>query len=236
MLQLHTFTVPANGYVTPPFDADYIRIKSALVPFRFQTDNRDDFILQEGEEADLARFQLLKIINLDGADQSISIYVGNDGAKVGSAKVSGNITVANFPAVQDVEVTNFPAFPDDFITFGASWVNNAALGANTAATVFTAAANTNGAIVYAARFAENPGAAVGFLTNAFLAKATAPANATDGIPVLTTNALGGANSHTFGGFLERPIFIPAGLGLHYITTVAMSSGYSFRSVLYTLLP
>jgi hypothetical protein len=73
MLQLHTVTIPANSTVPMPFDADYIRIKTASVEFKFQTDAGDDFVLSEGEEADLERFQVLRITKRGGS-KPINLY------------------------------------------------------------------------------------------------------------------------------------------------------------------
>lgn len=95
MLRLINFTIPANGSINAAFDADYIRVKTAAIPFEFKTRGGDSFILLEGEEAFIGAFQTFAISNNTGADQDISLFIGKNGAKVGSAKVSGAITVTN---------------------------------------------------------------------------------------------------------------------------------------------
>lgn len=94
MLQLHTITIPANSTVPMPFDADYIRIKAASAEFRFKTDAGDDFVLSEGEEAKIERFQVIRITNRGGSAETLSLYIGNQGAEVGSAKVSGSLSLS----------------------------------------------------------------------------------------------------------------------------------------------
>lgn len=95
MLRLHTITVPANGFAPMPFDADYIRVQNASIEFWFKTQEGDDFKLLEGEEAFLQPFQVMTIENRTGSPQDITFYIGKNGAKVGSAKVSGNVTIDN---------------------------------------------------------------------------------------------------------------------------------------------
>lgn len=116
--------------------------------------------------------------------------------------------------------------------YGASFKSTALMSLNTPETVFAAAANVRGAIVHKAEFVSrvtgnNQGAG-------FLAKASAPANVTDGDAICSGryNVIG-ADPIT-AGWTERDIFIPAGKGLYFITNSAETGG-AVRSVLYTLL-
>jgi hypothetical protein len=118
-------------------------------------------------------------------------------------------------------------------TFGASYKSTTALAANTPETVFTPAANVNGAVLWAADFvtvnAGGAGVAAGFV-----AKTSAPATPIDGDVILggQTFFLGAAPQATTGT-LQRPVLIPAGRGLYFISTPAETTAY--RGALYTLL-
>lgn len=252
MLRLLTIKIPANGFENLALDGDYIRIQSASVAFKFQTDNQDDFQLVEGEEAKLKGFQVIKVINMDGADQTLSLYVGKDAA-VGSAKVSGSVTVSNeialnaptlaaletvdlgattLAALETVSVENKVKIEHGGQVYGASYRSTTALSANTAQTVFSAASNVNGAIVHAASFSDY---ATGVLSSAFLAKTSAPANVTDGDAILSGENITfiGSSEYSSSASLKNPIFIPAGKGLYFISNI--NEIFASRSVLYTLL-
>jgi hypothetical protein len=110
--------------------------------------------------------------------------------------------------------------------FAASYESNTALAAATPETVFLAAANTNGAIIWHAS-AGMQNAVTG--NASYVAKATAPASVIDGDVILsqTANFVNGANMQ-----LQNPVEIPAGRGLFFISSVLES--VALRSVLYTL--
>lgn len=106
-----------------------------------------------------------------------------------------------------------------------------ALLANTAVSVFLAAANTNGAIIHAAA-ANDTQATVGVL--ALLAKSTAPANVADGDVIAQASVYPGSSSNYLTLELKQPTRIAAGLGLWFIGSVNGLTP-SLRSVRYTLL-
>lgn len=99
----------------------------------------------------------------------------------------------------------------------------AALAANTAEQVFAAATNVNGVTLLAAQVSDFAGASVSSPT--LLAKATAPTSVTDGVPFLMANIVdttSGGNIVVEGSAFEKQ-FIPAGLGLYWISNVAISA-------------
>lgn len=109
------------------------------------------------------------------------------------------------------------------------FVSTAALAANTAVNVFSAASNPNGSIVLTADISEfDPTQGQG----GFLAKATAPANVTDGIPILMCRAIGAYDitNHYSGGTLQQAQMVAPGLALWYIRTSALAAAVgNFRS-------
>lgn len=118
--------------------------------------------------------------------------------------------------------------------YGSNYKSSTPMAANTADQVFSAASNVNGADVWFAEFSTgNANAAGGSFAVGYVAKATAPATALDGTPILfpTQNPPVSGSSHS-AGVLCRPIFVPAGLGLYYISAIAEVT--SIRKVLYTL--
>ncbi|ABE49091.1 ubiquitin-like domain-containing protein [Methylobacillus flagellatus] len=92
-LKLYTFKVQAGGEEIPALTGDYIRIEKALVPVRVRTENGDDFTLDEGEEANIGEFKRLILGHGGVGEEEIRLFVGTGGARVGSAKVSGGVSV-----------------------------------------------------------------------------------------------------------------------------------------------
>ena len=114
------------------------------------------------------------------------------------------------------------------MVYGAGYASSTVLLANTPETVFSAAANVRGAVVWSANITWQS------VTNAypvFIANTLAPVSTVNGIVILSCN-----KSVTTGPFcsgsLINPVYIPAGNGLFYISGGAETS--TFRSVLYTL--
>lgn len=109
---------------------------------------------------------------------------------------------------------------------------NAAIAAATPDTIFTPAANLNGAILLSAHSASwgtNPS---GF---AFIAKGSAPVSNVDGEVFLGAGTVATQATAQYGdsGILPAPQYIAAGLGLYYITAQAASP--CFRAARYRLL-
>lgn len=134
-----------------------------------------------------------------------------------------------------LDVTGTVNTLEEPITYGASWASINLAAANTAETVFLAAANVNGVIVHSCGFnSVNVAATPNTGRAGFLAKATAPTTVIDGDVILASNM----PSDLSGGFVnagyrEQAILIPAGKGLFFISGAAETG--SHRWVLYTVL-
>lgn len=229
---------------------DYVRIKSAVVPVTVEaTQNNESAELEQGDDVNLSPFSRLSLSHADLSEQSVTVYIGN-GTRAGGSKVGGAVSVSNFPATQpvsgSVSVSNFPATqpvsgsvsasvttPEQPQVYGASYKSTTALAANTAEAVFTAAQNVNGAVLHRASFVSLTPTSVP--TSCFLSKATAPSGTVDGDVVVGADDVKGVSSaFAVTGRLEKPIKIPAGQGLFFISSLAENAGSS-RSALYTLL-
>ena len=121
----------------------------------------------------------------------------------------------------------------DVVRYGVSYKSVAAMAANTPETVFAPASNVDGAVIWDARFVTWNASASH--QSGFLAKTSAPLGITDGDVIVSPDtSSGSAANSTVLGKLLRPILIPAGKGLYYLTTVLEAAG-AYRMVLYTLL-
>lgn len=139
---------------------------------------------------------------------------------VGTVPVSGPLTDAQLRATP-VVVNGRPSAPTG------NWVNQILVAANTAINVFTGASNVNGAIVWAAGANDQNAAGT---PQSFLAKATAPASIVDGDVIAMTKNQILSSAPMFYKELElvQPQFIPAGLGLWFISAFAGSAvGYRY---------
>lgn len=219
-----------------------LRVISALVPIYFETrDGSSAFYLEAGEEIvfDANVFFELELYHLSGIEQNVIIAVGEN-AKIGSAKVSGLVQVSNaidlsassLAALESIDLNSATRDLLRFESYGASYRTNTAMAANTPETIFTAAANVNGAIIHAAcLYSFSTG---GHTAPSLIAKATAPASTIDGDGILSPHVSAlGASLFAQAATLGRPVKIPAGKGLYFIAQAAETTAQ--RSVLYTLL-
>ncbi len=104
-----------------------------------------------------------------------------------------------------------------------SFTHLAALVGNTAVNVFTAASNPNGTILLSADISEFDNV---LGNGGFIAKATAPVNVSDGVPIFINRGIAAYDVTNFfcGGTLPNPQFVAAGLGLWYIRAAALPVG------------
>lgn len=172
-------------------------------------------------------FTQILIENTAQAGKRLRIFYGVDidfqAGVNASITISGTITTSR---TSPLSVDQIPS------VYGASYKSVTAMAANTPDTVFTPAANANGAIIHRINGFSATGAAV-WTQPTFIAKASAPATVIDGdiIAMMDSGVWTGAGASNLK--LEKPIFIPAGKGLYYIANAAETLGQ--RSVLYTLL-
>jgi hypothetical protein len=236
-LRNYKLSIPNGAQETFPILGDTIRLLSATVPISFVSeDGMLGFTLTTGDEAlfDEATFFRFRIFHTDPAPQNIEIAIGN-GGRIGSSKVNGIVTLAaavalDAPTLAALESINTHS---DGQAYGLSFKASSALAANTAETVFTPAANANGAILHSAQLYSFHAS---LLTGCcLLAKTTAPASIVDGDSILSPDSgsifTGAVNQ---SASLKNPVRIPAGKGLYFISAVLEGAGGS-RGALYTFL-
>lgn len=175
---------------------------------------------EAGDEFDRVEIDTL------GAD-TVTIGIGNGQARYNRSQ--GNVAIQNIP---HVIVDTLPKVILDGLTYGLSYKSNTVILANAPDTIFTPAANINGAIIHSAQFWSNSTAA--HTTPSIIAKASAPASVIDGDVILSCdNSAIMASNFSNGGRLIQPVKIAAGKGLYFIT--AANETVTLRNVLYTLL-
>lgn len=140
---------------------------------------------------------------------------------VGAGDITSNRSVGQFTVNGSVGITGPVEVRPELAT--ASWASTATFAANTAVTIFTPAANVNGAIILAAyandAASTNPNIAL-------IARSSAPASITDS-DVLCQSLTDGFNtgSNVSANLrLQEPVRIASGLGLYIISSVAGTAG------------
>lgn len=219
--------IAANSFYA---DADTTNGGNATVHFQDTNlgSSSAPFFVSPGFIANVG-FTKLLIENTAQAGKRLRIFYGVDidfQAGVNSSiSISGAVTVSNsISSPVHVDLNGY--------SFGTSYQSVTAMAANTPDTVFLAAANTNGAIIYDLGFANN---SAGIPYAGFITKNGAPASLVDGTLLLSSDSVGMlAGSFMTCGSLKSPIKIPAGVGLYYISSAAESS--CVRRAKYTLLP
>lgn len=145
----------------------------------------------------------------------------------GAATISGSVDLnaATLAALEQINVRPEAA---------TGFYNTAgALAANTADTIFTAAANMNGAILLTASAYDQNSQYLSVFS--FIAKASAPASNTDGQSLLDIVPKAHRTSDcSASGELNEAQFIPAGMGLYFIGNYATGVGHK-RTARYKLL-
>lgn len=170
------------------------------------------------------QFGVIQITSASAQTVRFAYGSGETGTRrsTGSVTISGAVALdaATLAALEQINVR--PEAPT------ASFNNQTAMAANTAQQVFSAASNVNGAILLGACLMSY---AASTSQPSLVAKATTPTSVTDGDVLL----LGGHDTNANRAFVQLsiPQFIPAGLGLFYITNVGETE--SFRTCRYKLL-
>lgn len=193
-------------------------------------------LLEQSTESDYTRegvYQAVRVTN-GATAQSIQFWYGfgDAGSRRFSGNVSGSVEIgaASLAALESVSL-NAPTLdlmkrPDAFTHFGS---DNLAMAANIPQTYLLPATNVNGAIVQylmATDLSTSNGCRGGWL-----AKASAPINVNDGVPLAGFQIVAASTSTIFyKAELTRDVFIPAGLGVHYIQDTLSTAGerHQFR--------
>lgn len=93
MLVDQKVSIPAGQTVQLFVNADYLRIKTANIPFRFSTKNGDNFSIKQGDEVSINSFEYVYIKNESASDEIIELFTGKS-ERVGSAELSGAVSIA----------------------------------------------------------------------------------------------------------------------------------------------
>lgn len=230
-LQIYDFTLPAGGAMPLPVAGSYFRILTCTgdVDVIGDTFGRLGPINRGQGLADKA-YGRLTIRDRSGAPNVGTILVSDanfiDQTLFGSISLAGAVALdaATLAALEQINVR-----PE---AYTAGMVGTAAVGGNTAEVVFTAAANVNGAIVLYASVSDY-GAAN---TIALLAKNGAPTSVADGAPVAMGRWSFTAANNQFSLELQQAAFVPAGVGLYFISNGGFTAASAnYRACRYKLL-
>ena len=172
-------------------------------------------------------FTQILIENTAQAGKRLRIFYGVDidfqAGINASIAISGTVTIGNAIAAK------VPMYEAGFDYTG-SYKSTTVLSANTPDTVFTPAANVNGAIVWSASILSQAAIANNYNVG-LLAKNAAPTTIIDGDLLTSFDFINANNS--FSASLKRPVKIAAGKGLYFLAQNAETNG--LRTCLYTLL-
>lgn len=185
---------------------------------------------ERGEDFDLKPGQWVRLPENVG-----TWYIGSkDGASVITGQIIigdglfGDSNIFSTTVIapgQTVGITGNVNVTNKLPAMTAGWAQTGALTAGVAVQIVSAAANVNGIVVHAAQVQHT-----GNGRQSFLAKATAPASAIDGIVILSHDYVGAASQYDL--VLGTSVTIPAGMGLYYFPTGDPNG--RFRSISYTV--
>lgn len=226
-LQTYSYTIPAFGSLPIPAANDNFIILAATGTVTVRGDTFGTLAnLVAGQGLKMVPFNRLELIDTSGAPNTVTILLTP--AEFVNQVFSGSVSVVGDLGLNAATLASLtrPTLPTG------SWNSTATMVANTPLTIFTAAANVNGAILLNA---ESVDVVSSNQMQAFVAKATAPATVFDGEVITST---GFANS-TVGNVearckLTMEARIAPGLGLFFISSVAGVVGLG-RHARYVLL-
>lgn len=217
--------------------ADFIRILGASAPLTIEFYNQGREVAEAvgvskgyAEKFDLGTFDRVRLVSATTQDVQFVTRLGNvvnyDAPPVGDTAVVSSVPLELTAAM--LQQLTRPLLP------GGSWASGATMAANTPLTIFTPAANVNGAIIHSME-AMDSFTVSGF--QSFIAKASAPTSPVDGQIIAQTVAMvrsdaGGATFH--GVVREVPTQIAAGLGFYFIS-ISAGAASQLRNCRYTLL-
>jgi len=215
--QLYDFTLAAGGSQVILADANFYKILTATGDLKITRDGGSTVRpMRAGRGEREVEFKALIVTDISGAPNSGTIVVGDSNFIDDTIVLSSAINVR--PEVQS-------GFFSDA----------SALVANTPITVFTPAANVNGAILLNANISWADGGALGHY-EVFISKASAPANTQDGSILLSASTRVYTATTAGWEILQKEQFIAAGQGLYFMDEVALGVGInSRRSCRYKLL-
>lgn len=199
-------------------------IKALLAGLEVSFDANDAFDRVEIDTLGADTF----VIGLSNGQSRYNRSQGN--VTVTSGTLTSVATITNPVSVQNTSATPLLS-QDNGLSYGASYKSVTNMAANTPDTIFTPAANVNGALIISAHaWGNNAGGS----QPALIAKTSAPTSVIDGDVIASPWT--GSNSNGNNGYVvNRVIKIAAGKGLYHINGLAEGVANAQRSVLYTLL-
>jgi hypothetical protein len=205
----YDFSLAAGASKTILAEGSYFRVQSSLGAVDVTVDSVGTMPgLVQGQGLSGVPYTKLTIKDVSGTLNSGFLLVA-------SAEVVDNRTYG----VNDLSTNTLNTLTHPQAHTGYSNVQGA-LAATTPETIFSAASNINGCVLLDAGMV----CAEGTFTNmAMLAKATAPASLTDGVPYLRTQNATGTNYYVQSARLFKEQFIPANLGLYVISDSAVAA-------------
>jgi hypothetical protein len=233
-LQIYDFSMAAGGSFVLPVSGNYFRIITTTGNVNVVADTWGKLgPISRGQGLENSLYNRLTIQDASGAPNSGTILVSDanfiDQTLYGSISLAGAVSLdsATLLALEQVNVR-----PE---AQTGTFKSNSVIAANTPETVFTAGANSNGAIILTCGFTVLL-SAVSVIGAAFLSKATAPTTSVDGDLILSAQSNGyGANSWGYeAGQLQKEQFISAGVGLYFISTAGCAVN-SLRHCRYKML-
>lgn len=228
-LQQYTYTIPANGSVQIPAANDNFIIQASDGPLsvRGNTFGRMRGLVA-GQGFKAVPFDRLELFDESGAPNTVTLLMSP--AEFVNQIFSGSVTIVG-GVLTDAQLRASLVRVNDLAEPTGFWAENAARAASATTAIFTAAANLNGAILWAAEAVE---LAAGTVQFGFLTKATPPANVLDGNVIVQPQVVSSAATSVANCCaLHRAVRIPAGLGLFYVNGAAIAQGQ--RMAQYTLL-
>lgn len=225
-------TITGNGFKEYQINGEFLRLMNAAGPVEIVyyangAELAKTGVIQAGYAESFEKgegFSSFRVYDRSGAANAVEI-LHRLKANVRYDRAAGNVKVEATRAAP-VHVDQVPE------AYGGSWSRSALEAANVPVQIVAPGANVNGIILHRASFATGSAAAYSF--SAFVAKASAPASATDGDVLCSADSIYNSGAAACcAGKVEKDLFISPGKGLFFISPVAESIG--FKSALYTIL-
>ena len=223
-LQIYTYTLAPNASVQIPAQNQNFFILSATGTLGVWGDTFGHFDgLTYGQGLNNVPFNRLILSDQSGASNTIKILL--------SPGQFTNQILQSIVSINSAQVLQLIR-PEQS---SGNYKSASAIAANTPDVIFTPAANVNGALILSANFLTNCTAST-FAMPSMIAKNAAPGSVIDGEVVLCASnvSLNGAANFYEGGSLTQEVFIPAGLGLYFITAQAVAAN-ALRACRFKLL-
>lgn len=220
--KVYDFTLAAGGSFRLPVIGEYFRLQTSTGAVDVTVEGVGTLPgLLAGQALKDVPFNGLVLRDASGAPNVGTILVASSEFQDNRLNGTVDLSATSLAALEsiDLNAATLATMRHPLVSTG-NFKSSAAMVANTPETVFTPAANVNGAIVLGAGFWTHSAASSSFPM--LLAKASAPTTFLDGevYPILS-QAITGPAYIVNTGKLEKPQFVAPGLGLYYISQDAL---------------